>query len=218
MRSIDIHAPLVPQCLWKTVDAGQDWYGMRYEPGDGLGTLVQQGKRTTLASPKLRFTPEERLQDMDAQGVDVHVVSIHTPLFGYHLETSQGQQLARQVNDEIAEMTRQWPQRFAGLATLFPIEKPGKGAFYHTHLQEPLTALGITHLIFTGVTTEVCVQTTMREATDRGYEGLLVEDATASYFPAFKQTTLEMGRAQGAIVGWTPPADRVLHALAAHRR
>lgn len=95
------------------------------------------------------------------------------------------------------------------------IEKPGKGAFYRTHLQDMLTAMGVTHLIFAGVTTEVCVQTTMREATDRGYECLLVEDATESYFPAFKQATLEMIRAQGAIVGWTAPTSTVLEALQA---
>jgi aminocarboxymuconate-semialdehyde decarboxylase len=118
MRTIDIHAHLMPQCLWKTVDAGQAWYGLRYEPGDGLGHTVMQGKRSPVQTPKLRFTPEERLQDMDEQGVDVQVVSIHTPLFGYYLEPAQGRQLARDVNDEIAEMTRQWPQRFAGLATL----------------------------------------------------------------------------------------------------
>ena len=93
------------------------------------------------------------------------------------------------------------------------LEKPGKGAFYHTNLQELLSSMGVTHLIFAGVTTEVCVQTTMREANDRGYECLLVEDATASYFPAFKQAALEMIRAQGAIVGWTATADAVLRAL-----
>jgi aminocarboxymuconate-semialdehyde decarboxylase len=118
MRSIDIHAHLMPQCLWQTVARGNDWYGIRYEPGDGAGFLVSRGKRSMIPSPKLRFTPEERLQDMDAQGVDVQVISIHTPLFGYHLEPVPGQQLARDVNDEIAAMTRQWPQRFAGLATL----------------------------------------------------------------------------------------------------
>jgi nicotinamidase-related amidase len=83
------------------------------------------------------------------------------------------------------------------------IAKPGKGAFYATPLTQELTSRGITHLIFGGVTTEVCVQTTMREANDRGYECLIVEEATGSYFPAFKQATLEMIRAQGAIVGWT---------------
>jgi nicotinamidase-related amidase len=83
------------------------------------------------------------------------------------------------------------------------IAKPGKGAFYGTDLGEQLQARGITHLIFGGVTTEVCVQTTMREANDRGYECLLIEEATGSYFPEFKQAAIEMIRAQGGIVGWT---------------
>jgi nicotinamidase-related amidase len=83
------------------------------------------------------------------------------------------------------------------------IAKPGKGAFYATGLGAALEARHITHLIFGGVTTEVCVQTTMREANDRGYEGLLIEEATGSYFPEFKAATLAMIRAQGGIVGST---------------
>ncbi|WP_118179855.1 cysteine hydrolase family protein [Paraburkholderia phosphatilytica] len=83
------------------------------------------------------------------------------------------------------------------------IDKPGKGAFYATRLGEELALRGVTHLVFAGVTTEVCVQTTMREANDRGYVCLLVEDATASYIPAFKAATVEMIRSQGGIVGWT---------------
>src|SRR5262245_18677003 len=118
MRTIDIHAHLMPQCLWRAVDAGRDWYGTRYEPGDGLGATVTGGKKSRLPTPKVRFTPDERLRDMDAQGVDVQVVSVHTPLFGYELDPAQGRQLARDVNDEIAAMTRQWPDRFAGFATL----------------------------------------------------------------------------------------------------
>ena len=94
------------------------------------------------------------------------------------------------------------------------IDKPGKGAFYATRLGEVLAARGITHLVVGGVTTEVCVQTTLREANDRGYECLLVEDATESYFPAFKAATIEMVRAQGAIVGWTATASQVIAALA----
>jgi len=118
MRSIDIHAHLMPQCFWRTVATGRDWYGTRYEPGDGLGFTVTAGKRSRVATPKVRFTPEERLADMDAQGVDVQVVSIHMPLVSYHLDPAQGRLLARDVNDEIAAMTRQWPDRLAGLATL----------------------------------------------------------------------------------------------------
>jgi len=94
------------------------------------------------------------------------------------------------------------------------IYKPGKGAFYNTNLETHLQQRGITHLLITGVTTEVCVQTTMREANDRGYECLLVEDCTESYFPEFKQATLEMVCAQGGIVGWTAPAAAVLQGLA----
>ena len=85
------------------------------------------------------------------------------------------------------------------------IVKPGKGAFWATPLADILRWHGVTHLLLAGVTTEVCVQTTMREANDRGYECLLIEDATESYFPEFKQATLEMIRAQGGIVGWTAP-------------
>jgi nicotinamidase-related amidase len=93
------------------------------------------------------------------------------------------------------------------------LAKPGKGAFYATDLQAKLRNLGISQLIVTGVTTEVCVQTTMREANDRGYECLLVEDATESYFPEFKKATLEMVRAQDAIVGWTAITEQILTAL-----
>ncbi|MEM0979252.1 MAG: cysteine hydrolase [Cyanobacteria bacterium P01_H01_bin.58] len=93
------------------------------------------------------------------------------------------------------------------------IAKPGKGAFYATDLTRILEDYQITHLIFAGVTTEVCVQTTMREANDRGYECLLVEDATASYFPEFKQATLAMVRAQGGIVGWTATTEAVIAGL-----
>lgn len=93
------------------------------------------------------------------------------------------------------------------------IEKPGKGAFYATSLGELLADLGVRQLIVAGVTTEVCVQTTMREANDRGFECLLVEDATESYFPEFKSATLAMVRAQGAIVGWTASTTQVLAAL-----
>jgi nicotinamidase-related amidase len=93
------------------------------------------------------------------------------------------------------------------------ISKPGKGAFYNTNLESYLQTQKITHLLITGVTTEVCVQTTMREANDRGYECLLVEDATASYFPEFKQATIEMVRAQGGIVGWTGMTEDVITAL-----
>lgn len=102
---------------------------------------------------------------------------------------------------------------------LTPIEgevelcKPGKGAFYATDLENILRSRNVGQLIVTGVTTEVCVQTTMREANDRGYEVLLVEDGTESYFPQFKQATIDMVTAQNAIVGWVANSDDVIAGL-----
>lgn len=94
------------------------------------------------------------------------------------------------------------------------IDKPGKGAFYATPLDTLLQEKDITHLIFMGVTTEVCVQTSMREANDRGYDSLLLTDCTESYFPQFKAATVAMTHAQGGIVGWTAPSAQLLAALA----
>jgi len=107
--------------------------------------------------------------------------------------------------------------QLAPIAGEIVIDKPGKGAFYATALGEILRLRGITHLLFAGVTTEVCVQTTMREANDRGYECLLIEDATESYFPEFKKAALDMIRAQGAIVGWTAKVEQLEQALAGIR-
>lgn len=95
------------------------------------------------------------------------------------------------------------------------IDKPGKGAFHATSLGDDLARLGATHLVLAGVTTEVCVQTTMREANDRGFDCLLIEDATESYFPEFKAAALQMITAQGAIVGWTAPLAALAAAVAA---
>lgn len=139
MKTIDIHAHLVPRSLWKAVDERREWYGYRHEPGEGLGSLIGGGRRNAFTSPKLRYTAEERLKDMDEQGVDVQVVSLHTPLFGYHLDAAQGRALAREVNDEIAELTRRWPTRFAGLATL-PMQDVGAAI---DELERAVTRLGL---------------------------------------------------------------------------
>ncbi len=93
------------------------------------------------------------------------------------------------------------------------VDKPGKGAFFATGLDAILRGQGLQHLVFAGVTTEVCVQTTMREANDRGYDGLLAVDATESYFPAFKEATVQMITAQGGIVGWATPTQAICEAL-----
>ena len=74
MRTIDIHAHVVPRAVWQAAEAGREWYGFRHQGGEGLGVFLGgNGKRTGFTSPKVRFTPEERLNDMDAQGVDVQV-------------------------------------------------------------------------------------------------------------------------------------------------
>ena len=104
-------------------------------------------------------------------------------------------------------------EALAPVAGEIVIDKPGKGAFYGTTLERDLRAAGVTHLVVTGVTTEVCVQSTLREANDRGFDCLLVEDATESYFPAFKQATLDMVVAQGGIVGWTATGGQLIEAL-----
>lgn len=95
------------------------------------------------------------------------------------------------------------------------IDKPGKGAFYATGLAEVLQRQGITQLIVTGVTTEVCVHTTTREANDRGYECLVVADCVGSYFPEFQRIGLEMVKAQGGIFGWVAESADVIAAFAA---
>jgi nicotinamidase-related amidase len=95
------------------------------------------------------------------------------------------------------------------------IDKPGKGAFYATDLQTVLQDAGITHLIVTGVTTEVCVHTTVREANDRGYDALVLSDCVGSYFPEFQRVGLEMVAAQGGIFGWVADSTALLAAMKA---
>ena len=93
------------------------------------------------------------------------------------------------------------------------IDKPGKGAFYGTDLSEVLTDAGITQLLITGVTTEVCVHTTTREANDRGYECLVISDCVGSYFDDFHRVGLQMIAAQGGIFGWVADTAAVIPAL-----
>ena len=93
------------------------------------------------------------------------------------------------------------------------IDKPGKGAFYATELGEILDKSGIKSLLVTGVTTEVCVHTTVREANDRGYECLVLADCVGSYFPEFQRVGLQMIAAQGGIFGWVAESPELLAAL-----
>jgi nicotinamidase-related amidase len=95
------------------------------------------------------------------------------------------------------------------------IDKPGKGAFYATKLEEIVAERGITQMIVCGVTTEVCVHTTVREANDRGIDCLVMSDCTASYFPEFHAAALRMISAQGGIFGWVSDSGSVIAALTA---
>ncbi|HVT88602.1 MAG TPA: cysteine hydrolase [Tepidisphaeraceae bacterium] len=93
------------------------------------------------------------------------------------------------------------------------IDKPGKGAFFATDLHAILQNRGIKQLIVTGVTTEVCVNTTVREANDRGYDCLVPEDCVGSYFPEFQQMGIKMIKAQGGIFGWVSDSARILSTI-----
>ena len=97
------------------------------------------------------------------------------------------------------------------------IDKPGKGAFHATPLHHELLRRGLTHLLFMGVTTEVCVHTTIREGNDRGYRCVAIADACASYFPEFHRVGLEMIKAQGGIFGWVSDSAALTRALDAAR-
>jgi nicotinamidase-related amidase len=93
------------------------------------------------------------------------------------------------------------------------IDKPGKGAFYATDLHLILQTAGIENLFVCGVTTEVCVHTTVREANDRGYRCVVPSDCCASYFPEFHEVALRMIKAQGGIFGWVSSSTRILDAF-----
>ena len=93
------------------------------------------------------------------------------------------------------------------------LDKPGKGAFWATDLENILRNRGIEALLVAGVTTEVCVSTTVREANDRGYRCAVIREACASYFPEFHAAALAMIHAQGGIFGWVAQLDAALAAL-----
>jgi len=96
------------------------------------------------------------------------------------------------------------------------IDKPGKGAFYQTDLELMLKNRDIDTLLVCGVTTEVCVNTTVREANDRGFRCVVISDCCASYFPEFHAAGLAMIKAQGGIFGWVTASPSVLQALESH--
>ena len=118
MRSIDVHAHLTPQCFWLATENGGDWHTLKRETdARGLEYALVGGRRQVLP-PRSKWTPEERLADMDSLGVDVHVVSPYVGFYNYHLPVEVARATSVETNDEIAGMIRTWPERFAGLGTL----------------------------------------------------------------------------------------------------
>lgn len=123
MRSIDIHAHLTPQCFWRATQAGGDWHTLKRErDAKGAEVLVSGGRRGHLP-PRSSWTPEQRLADMDSLGVDIHVVSPFAGFYNYELGTPVAVATSVETNNEISQMVKTWPGRFAGLATI-PMQDP----------------------------------------------------------------------------------------------
>ena len=118
MRSIDVHAHLTPQCFWRATENGGDWHSIKREKDERGQECAVIGGRRQVLPPRAKWTPEERIGDMDSLGVDMHVVSTYVGFYNYHLDTKVATASARAINDEIDAMTRTWPKRFAGLGTL----------------------------------------------------------------------------------------------------
>ena len=119
MRSIDIHAHVTPQCFWRATESGGDWHSLRREKDAKGGEVAIVGSSRQGLPPKARWTPEERIADMDSLGVDIQVVSPYVGFYNYQLDTPVALATSREINDELSEMTRTWPKRFAaGLGTL----------------------------------------------------------------------------------------------------
>lgn len=208
---------LTPQkCALLIIDMQRDFL----EPGgfgEMLGNDVLQLRRTIVPNKAL-------LAAWRAAGLHVlHTREGHRPdLSDLPLAKKVRGKSAKTIGDE-GPMGRILIRGEAGhdiIEELYPlptepvIDKPGKGAFFATDLHAILQNLGITQLIVTGVTTEVCVNTTVREANDRGYECLVPEDCVGSYFPEFQEMGLKMIKAQGGIFGWVTHSSNILTALA----
>jgi len=118
MRSIDIHAHHTPQCFWRGTEGCGEWHTLRREQDAQGRQYAVAGRRRQQLPPKTRWTPEERLADMDSLGVDLHVVSPSPGFYHYDLDAAVTAAISKEVNSEIHDMITNWPDRFAGLATL----------------------------------------------------------------------------------------------------
>src|ERR1700748_1772676 len=206
----------VPErCALLIIDMQRDFL----EPGgfgEMLGNDVSQLRRAIGPNVKLLAAWRE------AKLRVIHTREGHLPdLTDLHASKKNRGSPAMRIGDE-APMGRILVRGEQGhdiIPELYPreeepvVDKPGKGAFHATDLHDLLKHNGIRQLVVTGVTTEVCVSTTVREANDRGYDCLIVEDCVASYFPEFPKWSLEMTKAQGGIFGWVSESRHLLGAL-----
>ncbi len=139
MRSIDIHAHTTPPGFFTSTDSGSDWHSIKLERNATGQEIMVCGDQRAAVAPKMRFTPEMRIADMDSLGVDVQVLSTHSALYNYHLDLDVTVATSKEANDEVAEMVKGWPERFAGLATL-PMQDVGSAV---TELERSMVQLGL---------------------------------------------------------------------------
>jgi biuret amidohydrolase len=204
-----------PICALLIIDMQRDFL----EPGGFgamLGNDVSQLRRTIAPNQRL-------LQAWRTAGLPViHTREGHRPDLADLPPAKKIRGRSKTCIGDIGPMGRILVRGEAGhdiIPELYPlagepvIDKPGKGAFFATDLHAILQNGGIRQLIVTGVTTEVCVNTTVREANDRGYDCLVPEDCVGSYFPEFQEMGLRMIKAQGGIFGWISHSDKILAAL-----
>ena len=202
-------------CALLIIDMQRDFL----EPGgfgEMLGNDVSQLRRTI--EPNQRLLQAWRATDLPV----IHTREGHRPDLADLPPAKKIRGRSKTSIGDIGPMGRILVRGEAGhdiIPELYPlpgepvIDKPGKGAFFATDLHAILQNRGIRQLIVTGVTTEVCVNTTVREANDRGYDCLVPEDCVGSYFPEFQEMGLKMIKAQGGIFGWISHSDKILAAL-----
>lgn len=209
----------VPEtCALLIIDMQRDFL----EPGgfgEMLGNDVSQLRRTIGPNKRL-------LYQWRAQGLQViHTREGHRPDLADLPVTKKVRGRGKNCIGDVGPMGRILVRGEPGhdiIPELYPlpgepvIDKPGKGAFFATDLHAILQSCGIKQLIVTGVTTEVCVNTTVREANDRGYDCLVPADCVGSYFPEFQDMGLKMIKAQGGIFGWVSDSKEILAALSRH--
>ena len=128
MRSIDIHAHISPAGYLRALEAGEDWYGIAAEADDFHLTI-----------PRTMWTPEQRLTDMDSIGVDVHILSTNAAFYFYEKDAATVAAMDRECNDYVAQLVKDYPDRFAGLANLPMQDVPAAAA----ELERAMTSLGL---------------------------------------------------------------------------